>query len=181
MCSTSQPSFVYKPVTSRTSSGFWRFFHHHNHMCTTQCTHTYNLSEIRVLSLVCVLSIIKWLWSVWLYISGMGIKIVEPTTTNSFGLKSVDRSGFIRFGVNGQRKSSKETLTDNKEKEEGDFVIKSMDRSLEKQKAESIRHTMQTQEDVFKQQVYIYTKTCKCCIYFGFDYSILCRVQFWFR
>ncbi|CAF1893034.1 BnaC02g11590D [Brassica napus] len=28
-----------------------------------------------------------------------------------------------------------------------------MDRSLEKQKAESIRHTMQTQEDVFKQQV----------------------------
>ncbi|CAH8338212.1 unnamed protein product [Eruca vesicaria subsp. sativa] len=82
----------------------------------------------------------------------MGTKIVEPVTTNSFGLKTVDRTGFIRFGVNGQRKSSKETLTDNKE-EEGDFVIRSMDRSLERQKAGSIRHTMQTQEDVFKQQV----------------------------
>ncbi|KAF8086400.1 hypothetical protein N665_0627s0012 [Sinapis alba] len=81
----------------------------------------------------------------------MGTKIIEPT--NSFGLKSVDRSGFIIFGVNGQRKSSKETLTENIEEEEGDFVIRSMDRSLENQKAESIRHTMQTQDDVFKQQV----------------------------
>lgn len=87
----------------------------------------------------------------------MGTKIVEPITTNSSGLKSAERSGFIRFGVHGQRKSSKVTLTDNKEEEEGDFVIRSMDRSLEKQKAELIRHTMQTQEDVFKQQVRVYT------------------------
>ncbi|ESQ42668.1 hypothetical protein EUTSA_v10014550mg [Eutrema salsugineum] len=84
----------------------------------------------------------------------MGTKIVERITTNSLGLKSVDRSGFIRFGVNGQRRSSKETLTtDDKEEEEGVFVIRSMDRFLEKQNAESIRHTMQAQEDIFKQQV----------------------------
>ena len=93
------------------------------------------------------------------YVSGMGTKIVEPITTNSFGLKSVNRGGFIRFSVNGQRKSSKDTLTYNKEEEEKDFVIRPMDRSLEKQKAESIRHTMQTQEDVFKQQVRIYILT----------------------
>ncbi|CAH2069644.1 unnamed protein product, partial [Thlaspi arvense] len=85
----------------------------------------------------------------------MGTKFVERTTTNSLGLKSVDCSGFIRFGVNGQRKSSKETLTEDKEEEEeeGVFVIRSMDRFLEKQNAESIRHTMQAQEDIFKQQV----------------------------
>ncbi|KAJ0246064.1 hypothetical protein HA466_0176500 [Hirschfeldia incana] len=83
----------------------------------------------------------------------MGTKTVEPITTNSFGLKSSERSGFIRFGVHGQRKSSTVTLIDSKEEEERHFVIRSMDRSLEKQKAESIRNTMQTQEDVFKQQV----------------------------
>lgn len=41
------------------------------------------------------------------YVSGMGTMIVEPITTNSFELKSVNRGGFIRFGVNGQRKSPK--------------------------------------------------------------------------
>ena len=57
-----------------------------------------------------------------------------------------------------------------------------MDRSLEKQKAESIRHTMQTQEDVFKQQVRIYILTHAYVAHiYGFDYSILFRVQFWFR
>ncbi|WZZ21473.1 hypothetical protein YC2023_122860 [Brassica napus] len=39
---------------------------------------------------------------------GMGTKIVERITTNSFGLESVDCSGFVRFGVDDQRKSSKE-------------------------------------------------------------------------
>lgn len=84
----------------------------------------------------------------------MGTKIVERITTDPRGLKSVDHSGFIRFGVNGRRKSSKETLTDDKEEEEeAVFLLRSMDRILEKQKAESIRHTMQAQEDIFKQQV----------------------------
>ncbi|KAF8102593.1 hypothetical protein N665_0198s0291 [Sinapis alba] len=83
----------------------------------------------------------------------MGTKIVERITTNSFGLESVDCSGFVRFGVDGQRKSSKEKLTDDKEEEAGVFVLRSMDRFLEKQNAESIRRTMQAQEDLFKQQV----------------------------
>nr|VDD17846.1 unnamed protein product [Brassica rapa] len=51
----------------------------------------------------------------------MGTKIVERITTNSFGLESVDCSGFVRFGVDDQRKSSKEKLTDDKE-ENGVFV-----------------------------------------------------------
>jgi hypothetical protein len=85
------------------------------------------------------------------YVSGMGTKIVERITTNQSGLKSVDHSGFIRFVVNGRQESSKETLTD--EEEEGVFILRSMDRFLEKQNAESIRHTMQAQEDIFKQQV----------------------------
>ncbi|EOA13898.1 hypothetical protein CARUB_v10027014mg [Capsella rubella] len=84
----------------------------------------------------------------------MGTKIVERIRTNPLGLKSVDHSGFIRFGVNGRRKSPKKTLTDDKEEEqERVSVITPMDRFLEKQNAESIRHTMQTQEDIFKQQV----------------------------
>lgn len=87
----------------------------------------------------------------------MGTKIVEGITTNPLGLKSVDRSGFIRFGVNGRRKSAKETLRDEtKEEEEEVIIVKSMDRVLDKQNAESIRHTMQAQEDIFKQQVHIY-------------------------
>ncbi|CAH8382954.1 unnamed protein product [Eruca vesicaria subsp. sativa] len=81
----------------------------------------------------------------------MGTKIAKRITTYSFGIESVDCSGFVRFGVNGQRKSSKETLKDQKEEEER--VIRSMDRFLEKQNAESIRRTMQAQEDLFKQQV----------------------------
>ncbi|KAG7534578.1 hypothetical protein ISN45_Aa08g021160 [Arabidopsis thaliana x Arabidopsis arenosa] len=84
----------------------------------------------------------------------MGTKIVERITTNPRGLKSVDHSGFIRFVVNGRQESSKETLTDEKEEEEeGVFILRSMDRFLEKQNAESIRNTMQAQEDIFKQQV----------------------------
>uniref|UniRef100_A0A1J3EWL7 Uncharacterized protein n=1 Tax=Noccaea caerulescens TaxID=107243 RepID=A0A1J3EWL7_NOCCA len=84
----------------------------------------------------------------------MGTKIAERITTTSLGLKSVDRSGFIRFGVNGRGKSSNETLTDGKEEEEEEsLVTRSMDRFLEKQTAESIRQTMQAQEDIFKQQV----------------------------
>lgn len=107
----------------------------------------------------------------------MGTKIVERITTNTLGLKSVDRSGFIRFGVNGRRKSSKETLIDDKEEEEeGVSIIRSMDRFLEKQNAESIRHTMQAQEDIFKQQVrYIYASL------YGFGLSIgRFHVLFWF-
>lgn len=88
----------------------------------------------------------------------MGTKIAERLTTTSLGLKSVDRSGFIRFGVNGRGKSSNETLTDGKEEEEEEsLVTRSMDRFLEKQTAESIRQTMQAQEDIFKQQVHTYT------------------------
>lgn len=87
----------------------------------------------------------------------MGTKIAERITTTSLGLKSVDRSGFIRFGVNGRGKSSNETLTDGKEEEEEEsLVTRSMDRFLEKQTAESIRQTMQAQEDIFKQQVHTY-------------------------
>ncbi|KAJ0266874.1 hypothetical protein HA466_0007970 [Hirschfeldia incana] len=82
----------------------------------------------------------------------MGTKIVEKITSNSFGLESVDFSGFVRFGVDGQRKSATKKLTDDKE-EEAVFVLRSMDRFLEKQNAESIRRTMQAQEDLFKQQV----------------------------
>ncbi|CAA7062419.1 unnamed protein product [Microthlaspi erraticum] len=46
-------------------------------------------------------------------------------------------------------------MTDDKEKkeQEASFVTRSMDRFLEKQTAESIRQTMQAQEDIFKQQV----------------------------
>lgn len=107
----------------------------------------------------------------------MGTKIVERITTNTLGLKSVDRSGFIRFGVNGRRKSSKETLIDDKEEEEeGVSIIRSMDRFLEKQNAESIRHTMQAQEDIFKQQVrYIYASL------YGFGLLIRFHVWFLFR
>ncbi|XP_010443418.1 PREDICTED: ras guanine nucleotide exchange factor Q-like [Camelina sativa] len=84
----------------------------------------------------------------------MGTKTGERIRTNPLGLKSVDRSGFISFGVNGRGKSSKDTLTDDKEEEQGGVsIIRSMDRFLEKQNAESIRHTMQAQEDTFKQQV----------------------------
>lgn len=92
----------------------------------------------------------------------MGTKIVERITTNSFGLESVDCSGFVRFGVDGQRKSSKQKLTDDKE-EKGVFFLRSMDRFLEKQNAESIRRTMQAQEDLFKQQVRLLTHNT--CIY----------------
>lgn len=51
----------------------------------------------------------------------MGTKIVERITANSFGLESVDCSGFVGFGVDDQRKSSKEKLTGDKE-ENGVFV-----------------------------------------------------------
>lgn len=120
----------------------------------------------------------------------MGTKIVEQITTNSFGLESVNCSGFVRFGVDGQRKSSTKKLTDDKE-EEGVFVLRSMDRFLEKQNAESIRRTMQAQEDLFKQQVrYTYTYTCIYCTHcihmdlviqsgfvfcFGFDLSFFLK------
>ncbi|CAN8253065.1 unnamed protein product [Cochlearia groenlandica] len=75
----------------------------------------------------------------------MGTKTGDRKTTNPLGLKSIERSRFITFGVNGKRKSSKETLTNNNNK--------SMDRFLEKQNVETIRYTMKAQEDVFKQQV----------------------------
>ena len=58
----------------------------------------------------------------WLYVSGMGTKIVERITTNSFGLESVDCSGFVRFGVDDQRKSSKENWPTTKKRTE--FLFK---------------------------------------------------------
>lgn len=108
----------------------------------------------------------------------MGTKIIERITTNPRGLKRVDHSGFIRFVVNGRQESSKETLTDEKEEEEeeGVFILRSMDRFLEKQNAESIRSTMQAQEDIFKQQVR-YT----CISLSGFGLSIQFHVWFWLR
>ncbi|XP_010536903.1 PREDICTED: homeobox protein 5-like [Tarenaya hassleriana] len=78
----------------------------------------------------------------------MGTEIIERIAINPLPESNI-KIGFRRIGDRRRCRQSKELTGE----DEGRFRVRPMDRFLDKQNIESIRKTMQAQEDIFKHQV----------------------------